>query len=727
MRREHCNTEEELEWTKDVMNLFCSLSPLPKGSMKSGMRFNAITRLIIYITFILIFLRMKHWYYFAIAGAIVLLVIHMNNRATQKQEHFDFLTESTLKEPTTQNHMMMRPLNRIDNQSFKDEKAKMGLFYHNEKQATNVMQKGCPQYMNGKQLLRPTPHIPLGDFANQINSSDADNQVRLLPLMSANASNSYNHFFDRMSNTTKEPGFRDPQAGIQYYTPNVGVNRKSMIPPIIAPRIADMDYWGQQSSIPNKGGINKLHIEDVTTEDINTSDMAQLPTRYPKDTQGYDVSYPMALPVEYQNRVPNGVWDMNPVGQNVDIGYYPSSQDLYSSSTYQDFNHNWMPLYTQPNNFNIGPIVDKQQMVQNLNNISTQPLYKPWDQANTINPPTQYIGITEDQALAQMGGNPMCQTCAPPTTKKPSREGFDFVDTMSGQAVTQQLNGYLANPPPYPLPSNFNTMGGRGMFGGGYTEMNRVPPGQNAQIPPVTNQLMYQSPTYSYTEDYFNQPNNKLFLQSVQPSLYSYSVDQTPINSSIGISYAPQKPPRVLDQVTANGMSMPLYSSIDPQLIRTDGTPGQQASQPIRTDWSAEYSNFQPPAGSVNFEDIYDPRFNSYGDPYRSYSDINLGQVQYYYSDVDAYKIPNFISRSNVDYIDFRTPQGQIWPYYDRNASLDSVRPHVESQTTSDELYHREDLMSLQMDKRNREMWQLREAPLNNNNAFRGATAGAGI
>ena len=74
--------------------------------------------------------------------------------------------------------------------------------------------------------------------------------------------------------------------------------------------------------------------------------------------------------------------------------------------------------------------------------------------------------------------------------------------------------------------------------------------------------------------------------------------------------------------------------------------------------------------------------------------------------------MPNFISRTNVDFVDFRNPQGQIWPEYNRTASIDEVRSHVESQTTSDELYHREDLMSLQMDKANRRNYQLRFAPI---------------
>ncbi len=276
------------------------------------------------------------------------------------------------------------------------------------------------------------------------------------------------------------------------------------------------------------------------------------------------------------------------------------------------------------------------------------------------------------------------------------KEKFAFVDLKENDVVQQNF-GKMAQP--LVADQQFNKIN-RGIAS---------PP----QTTPVTDQLLSESPTYAYNEEYFNQPSNRMYLQDIQPKLYSYSVDQTPINANIGISYNPQRAPRVIDQVVnANNNRYPVMTRIDPQLIRDDGTPGQLSINPVRTEWSAKYSDFEAPAGSINFEDIYDPRFNSYGDPYRSYSDVNLGQVRYYYSDVDAYRQPNFLSRTNVDFVDYRNPQGQIWPYYNRTASIDDVRSHVENQTMTDELYHREDMMSQQMAKRNREMWQLRQAPI---------------
>ena len=161
---------------------------------------------------------------------------------------------------------------------------------------------------------------------------------------------------------------------------------------------------------------------------------------------------------------------------------------------------------------------------------------------------------------------------------------------------------------------------------------------------------------------------------------------------------------------------MPLYSRIDPQLVRSDGTKGQINAQPLRTEWSANYSQYIPPEGSIDFEDIYDPRFNSYGDGTRAYSDINTGQVSYYYSDIDSFRQPNFITRSNVEFTEYRTPQNQVWPEYNRTASLDDMRSKVASQYDSDDLFFRQDMMEHKMAKMNRENWQQRFAPLRKTN-----------
>jgi hypothetical protein len=725
LSKHKCDTESEDTWIENIKSLFCSFSPIPKGSRYSGVRFNSITRLILYITVLLYYSKCKKWHYFLLGGLVFLGILYSTRPKTRLRENFAILSPASLKEVMSDDY-------------------------------TSLTSRFPTNTPNGKSMETPYTALarPVSQQVAQIDS--IQNQRRLAPTKSANVTNTYGlqNYSDNVYNTVNEPGKRDPQASIQYWTPYVGVNRKTMMEPIIGPRITDQDYWGKQGTV--RSDVNKLQIVDVTNEAINTSDMAQIPRRYPNaqpDGLG-QVQYPLALPVSYEPRVPNAVWNMNPVGQDPDIGYYSSGQSLYNSQTTRDFEANVLPTFQNANSY---PTYNIDNMLKNTTipglNTNSTPNYQPYMQGNTWMPPTQEYGVTQQMALQQMG--------------VPAKEGFYFVDTPTapvdpaqapnqvaqapaqdktnldvpkpyyyppvadgqpvpppnvvdanqpGSVPPPQLSTYYNQKPLPPLVDRFNNDGVRGVIGGDYNMMNRVPPGQNVQIPAVKDQLMYASPTYSFTDDYFKEPNTKLFLQDVQPKLYSYVVDQTPINSSVGISYAPQRPPRVMDQITYNNMATPLYSRIDPQLVRKDGTPGQQASQPERTDWSANYSNFEAPQGSINFEDIYNPTFSSYGDSskWRSYSDVNLGSVNYYYSDVDAVRMPNFISPSNVDFIDFRNPNGQIWPEYRRTASLDDVRAHVENQTTADELFHRQDIQDLQMAKANRINYQMRFAPLRN-------------
>lgn len=230
---------------------------------------------------------------------------------------------------------------------------------------------------------------------------------------------------------------------------------------------------------------------------------------------------------------------------------------------------------------------------------------------------------------------------------------------------------------------------------------------------PPNNLLINKTPISMYGPGMVNIPERTKYTQNIQPNIYSFSDTAEPINANIGISYNPDLPPRVVDQVAMYDGSYPLYHRIDPQLVREGGIPkGRLEEMPRRTQWSAKYNTYDTIDGSVNFEDIYDPRFTGYGDEYRSYVDINLGNVQYYYSDIDAYRDPNFGTRSKVDFIDFVDPMGRIKPEYSRQVGLNDVKENVQNQYDADSIYFREDMMERLMRKRNQELWQLRAAPL---------------
>lgn len=230
---------------------------------------------------------------------------------------------------------------------------------------------------------------------------------------------------------------------------------------------------------------------------------------------------------------------------------------------------------------------------------------------------------------------------------------------------------------------------------------------------PPKNLMINKTPISMYGPGMVNIPERTKYTQNIQPNIYSFSDTAEPINANIGISYNPDLPPRVVDQVAMYDGAYPLYHRIDPQLVREGGIPKERLDEmPRRTQWSAKYNTYDTIDGSVNFEDIYDPRFTGYGDEYRSYVDINLGNVQYYYSDIDAYRDPNFGTRSKVDFIDFVDPMGRIKPEYSRQVGLNDVKENVQNQYDADSIYFREDLMERLMRKRNQELWQLRAAPL---------------
>jgi hypothetical protein len=235
----------------------------------------------------------------------------------------------------------------------------------------------------------------------------------------------------------------------------------------------------------------------------------------------------------------------------------------------------------------------------------------------------------------------------------------------------------------------------------------------NPDALPPQNLLINKTPISMYGPGMVNVPERTKYTQNIQPNIYSFSDTAEPINANMGISYNPDLPPRVVDQVAMYDGSYPLYHRIDPQLVREGGIPkGRLEEMPRRTQWSAKYNTYDTTDGSVNFEDIYDPRFTGYGDEYRSYVDVNLGNVQYYYSDIDAYRDPNFGTRSKVDFIDFIDPMGRVKPEYSRDVGLNDVKSTVQNQYDADSIYFREDLMERLMRKRNQELWQLRAAPI---------------
>jgi hypothetical protein len=249
-----------------------------------------------------------------------------------------------------------------------------------------------------------------------------------------------------------------------------------------------------------------------------------------------------------------------------------------------------------------------------------------------------------------------------------------------------------------------------------------VPTGSATNLPsgPPTDFLIPQTVNSIYGPNAVTPEERVKYLTTIEPSSYNYADTAVPINANLGISYNPDLPPLVRDQVATPYKGYPLYHRLDPQLIRESLPSGRLAEMPTRGGWSSRYGNFQAQP-SVNPEEIYDPRFNSYGDGQRSYYDTVSGTIQYFYSDVDSFRSPLFQGnvRSSVDHVLFTDPMGKESPEYARQVGLNDTRDAVEGTWLADSTFFRENLMEAQMRKANARVWQYRYAPLRQQGANR--------
>ena len=151
---------------------------------------------------------------------------------------------------------------------------------------------------------------------------------------------------------------------------------------------------------------------------------------------------------------------------------------------------------------------------------------------------------------------------------------------------------------------------------------------------------------------------------------------------------------------------VPASDRIDPRtgaLLRTEYDP-----RTLEQVWIPD-NGFKTPTES----DIYDPRFTGYGTSYRSYNDNVCGQPRFYYDDVNAIRMPNYISRSNIDNQPFADQYGPLPAGFENgNPHTSNIREMTENAFLQGTLQHRTELSERLMRKVNSEQWQRRSAPI---------------
>jgi hypothetical protein len=188
--------------------------------------------------------------------------------------------------------------------------------------------------------------------------------------------------------------------------------------------------------------------------------------------------------------------------------------------------------------------------------------------------------------------------------------------------------------------------------------------------------------------------NDNLFTQTIQPGLTTRNQINEPVNSNIGISFNQQFPPTTCKTNEITGEVA--YTEHDPRII-----------EPATLEPSL------PRVSLATEANIYDPRFSGYGTSYRSYTDDNIGQTRFYYDDVDAIRMPNYIVRSEIDNQPFADHYGPLPPGdADGNKNTSNMRALANAAFTSGAIEFRTDLQERLMRKINAKAWQQRQAPI---------------
>ena len=189
--------------------------------------------------------------------------------------------------------------------------------------------------------------------------------------------------------------------------------------------------------------------------------------------------------------------------------------------------------------------------------------------------------------------------------------------------------------------------------------------------------------------------NKNLFTQTIQPGVYTRSEIIEPINSNIGISFDQQLLPttNVTNPITGSTE----FTEHDPRIIEPVTFVEQKSNEVIPNEYN-----------------IYDPRFTGAGTSYRSYTDNLLGQPKFYYDDIDAVKMPNYIVRSNIDNQPFADSYGPIYPGNEfGNHDNSSIRKLANQAFTDSSIQFRTEMQQRLMRKNNANAWQQRQAPIN--------------
>lgn len=179
---------------------------------------------------------------------------------------------------------------------------------------------------------------------------------------------------------------------------------------------------------------------------------------------------------------------------------------------------------------------------------------------------------------------------------------------------------------------------------------------------------------------------DNILTQTLQPGVFQKSHIGEPLQSNMGISFTQAWGPTEV-QETSDTIK---YTMQDPKTA----IPSQTKEDVVGQDHT----------------NVYDPRLTGYGTSYRSYTDQLTGRPQFFYDDVDAITMPNYVTRSKVDVFPWAHTYGPDKTMSQCDGA--EFRQLANNAFTDSTLKFRTELQERLMRKRNAELWQRRVAPI---------------
>lgn len=196
-----------------------------------------------------------------------------------------------------------------------------------------------------------------------------------------------------------------------------------------------------------------------------------------------------------------------------------------------------------------------------------------------------------------------------------------------------------------------------------------------------------------------NQPelaeyNHEMYTTTLEPNMYATNEIIEPISSTIGSTFQQQHLP--IREELENGAIH--YTYQDPRLV-----------QPAENIPLENYDELD----SINQANVYDPRFYGYGSSNRSYIDPMTGQPRFVYDDINAVRMPNYITRNKIDHLSYANKYGPVPDgHQNGNPNGPMMRKMVQQSWFDQSQQYRNYLTQQRMNKANQRVAQMRRRPI---------------